>query len=65
MKKPVSTVDEFCEDHCISRAFFYNLVRQGLGPRILKLGNRTLITAEAGAEWRQTMERRTEESKEA
>jgi hypothetical protein len=56
----VYTVDEFCIAHGkISRAFFYKLVKQGLGPRLLKIGHRTLITMEAAAEWRREMERRS------
>lgn len=62
MTKPTYTVDEFCAAHGeISRAFFYKLVKQGKGPRLMKCGNRTLITAEAAAEWRTEMERRTAE----
>jgi hypothetical protein len=60
---PVFSVPEFCFAHGkISRAFFYKLVKQGLGPRLLKVGHRTLITAEAAAEWRNEMEIRTAEA---
>jgi hypothetical protein len=46
------SVDEFCEAHRISRAFFYLLQKERRGPRTLKVGRRTLISAEAAAEWR-------------
>lgn len=52
----VYTVDEFCESHRISRVFFYNLLRGGNGPRIIKIGKRTLISKEAAATWRRRME---------
>lgn len=53
------SVAEFCAAHGISRATFYNLLKRGLGPRIMKLGSRTLISTEAAAEWRQRMEAAT------
>ena len=49
-------VDGFCHEHGISRAHFYNLLRPGDGPAIMKVGRRTLISAEAAAEWRRRME---------
>ena len=60
MQKLTFTVAEFCFAHGdISRSFFYKLVNQGIGPRLLKVGKRTLITAESAAEWRVEMEKRT------
>ena len=50
------TVEEFCEAHRISRAMFYVLQSQGKGPRIMKVGRRTLISGEAAQEWRSSME---------
>ena len=57
MYAPVWTVDEFCRDHRISRATFYNLLKVGCGPRIMKIGSRTLISAEFAADWRRRMEK--------
>jgi transposase-like protein len=54
--KIIYSVTEFCREHGISRGLFYRLVREGLGPRVAKAGRRTLITAEAAAEWRHRME---------
>jgi hypothetical protein len=45
-------VNEFCEAHRISRAFFYTLQKDDLGPRTFKVGRRTLVSVEAAAEWR-------------
>lgn len=47
------SVREFCEAHSLSRAFFYKLRDQGMGPQIMKLGRRTLISREAAQQWRQ------------
>jgi hypothetical protein len=52
-----SSVDQFCVDHDICRAFFYKLRRQGRGPAVTKLGTRTVISAESAARWRRRMER--------
>lgn len=57
MSKPCYTVAEFCFDHGkISKVTFYKLVKEGRGPRLMKVGRRTLITAEAAADWRKRME---------
>jgi hypothetical protein len=59
MSKSAQTVDEFCADNHICRATFYNLRKAGRGPRIMKVGTRTLITTEASADWRLQMETET------
>jgi predicted DNA-binding transcriptional regulator AlpA len=63
MTKLAFTVDEFCQQHGIGRATFYNLRRDGRGPKVIKLGgitSRSLISFEAAAEWRSRMENETE-----
>ena len=55
------SVPVFLAEHGISRSLFYRLVHQGRGPRITKIAGRTMITAEAAAEWRARMERETEQ----
>ena len=55
------SVPVFLAEHGISRSLFYRLVQQGRGPRITKIAGRTLISAEAAAEWRARMERETEQ----
>jgi predicted DNA-binding transcriptional regulator AlpA len=52
-------VEQFCRCHNISRALLYKLWKEGKGPRIMKLGRRTLISREACVEWRARMERVT------
>ena len=50
------SVDEFCAAHGISRVLFYKLLKAGTGPRVMKLGARTLISTEAAADFRRRME---------
>src|SRR3974390_2677786 len=52
----VFSIPEFCRRHGISRAHFYNLFKSGHGPAVMRVGRRTLISAEAAAEWRRRME---------
>lgn len=53
------SVEEFCEMHDIGRTTFFRLEKERKGPRIMKVGRRTLISAEAAAEWRARMEAET------
>jgi hypothetical protein len=59
MTRAAQTVDEFCDDNRISRATFYELLKNGNGPRTFKVGRRTLISADAAAEWRARLESET------
>ena len=45
------SIPEFCEAFGISEDFFYKLKRLGQGPRLMKVGARTLISLEAATEW--------------
>jgi hypothetical protein len=47
----------FAAAHLISEAFLHKLRAQGLGPREMKVGRRTLISFEAAAAWRAERER--------
>ena len=49
------SVDSFCSRNGICRASFYNILKRGLGPDVLKIGARTTITEEAESEWRRRM----------
>lgn len=55
----VYDVASFCKANKISRALFYQLVKTGKGPRLMKVARRTLITPEANADWRKEMESRS------
>lgn len=50
------TVATFCAARHISRGSFYNLLREGKGPRLMRIGTKPLISAEAAADWRKQME---------
>jgi len=47
---------EFATRHSISKSHLFDLMRSGLGPRVIKAGRRSLISAEAAADWRKQME---------
>lgn len=49
---PSSTINEFCAEEQICRATYYNLQKQGKGPRVYYVGTRPRISEEAKAEWR-------------
>ncbi len=58
--KGAYSIAEFCESHGgITRQFFYKLQTQGKAPRIMRVGSRVLISAEAAADWRKEMEAAT------
>ena len=46
------SIPQFAEAHGISASMYFKLKKQGLTPREMKVGSRTLITFEAAAEWR-------------
>jgi hypothetical protein len=51
------TIAEFCRLHGqLSEATFFNLRKRGDGPVVMKVGRRTMISAESAAAWRQRME---------
>jgi predicted DNA-binding transcriptional regulator AlpA len=53
------SIPAFCADHGMSRSLFYRLIKEGRGPRLTRIARRTLISAEAAAEWRARMEQET------
>jgi hypothetical protein len=50
------SIPVFCKTHGISVAHFYNLKNRGLAPKTLVAGRRRLVSDEAAAEWRRSME---------
>jgi hypothetical protein len=46
------TIDEWCAAHRLSRRKFYDLQEQGVGPRLMRIGSKVLISVEAAADWR-------------
>lgn len=51
------SIAEWCRYRGICPATFYNHLQRGEMPAILRIGRRTIITAEADAEWRLRLER--------
>jgi hypothetical protein len=52
------SIARFCVRNDISEPYFFKLKANGLGPNTMRLGARTLITAEAERRWRQARERK-------
>jgi hypothetical protein len=50
------SIKQFCALHGISIDTYFRMQRQGLGPVVMKVGQRTLISAEAAAAWRRARE---------
>ena len=61
MSKKSFNVNEFCFQENISRSMFYKILKLGLGPKILKVGRRTLITEQSASDWRKKMEQQSTE----
>jgi predicted DNA-binding transcriptional regulator AlpA len=55
-EKVAFSIDEFCARNSISRRTFYNLLEEGIGPRVIQLRGRRLISAEAEADWHRERE---------
>ncbi len=60
--KAAQTIPEFCADNNLSRSYYYELRKKGLGPDEIALGRKRIISAEAGARWRKRMEAMTAEA---
>lgn len=52
-------IETFCAANRISQSYFFTLMREGRGPKIIKLGKRVLISPEAEAAWRRAREAET------
>jgi hypothetical protein len=50
------SIQQFCQLHGISVDFYFKLQRRGLGPRVMDVGARTLISHESAADWRRERE---------
>ena len=57
--KHTYTIPQFCDGHNVSRTHFYALLKEGKGPRLMKVGRRSLISVESAAAWRKRMEDET------
>jgi predicted DNA-binding transcriptional regulator AlpA len=59
MSSLMMSIPVFAAEHGISRSLLYKLIKEGRGPRITKINDRTLISAEAAQAWRARMEDET------
>jgi hypothetical protein len=50
------SIEQFCDAHGISTDLYFKMQRQGLGPKTMRVGSRTLISVESAAEWRRARE---------
>ncbi len=55
-KRDSYSISEFCQRHGISRSKFYELQKEGDGPRTFRVGTKPLISVEAAEAWRRKME---------
>jgi hypothetical protein len=53
------SIAAFCAEHSLSRSMFYKLQSESIGPRLMKVGTKVLISAEAAADWRAEREAAT------
>jgi predicted DNA-binding transcriptional regulator AlpA len=56
------SIPVFASEHGISRSLAYRFIKEGRGPRLTRIGRRTLVSSEAAAQWRARMEQETEQS---
>lgn len=59
IEKHAFSVPEFCAAYSIGRAKLYRMLKAGEGPRIMKVGRKTIISKEAAEEWRRNIEEKT------
>ncbi len=55
-EKDTYSVDEFAARHGISRAYLYLLWKRGEGPNFMQVGARRMVSREAAANWRRSVE---------
>jgi hypothetical protein len=47
------SIKEFCRRNNLSEPFYHKLQKQGLGPDVIRIGGRTLISEDAARAWRE------------
>jgi len=50
-------IPQFCAAYNISRSKLYEMIKNGTGPKIMKVGRRTLISATAAEDWCNQLEK--------
>jgi hypothetical protein len=59
------SIREFAEAHNLSIDTYFKMQRDGFGPKVMRVGGRTLVSLEAAAEWRAEREKATDQRKPA
>lgn len=59
------TIAEFCARYHINRVTLYKMRRDGIGPEVLLIGRKVLITYRAALEWQERMIERSRTTVEA
>lgn len=60
IEKQAFSIPEFCAAYSVGRAKLYRMMKAGEGPRIMKVGRKTIISKEAADEWRRNIEAKTQ-----
>jgi hypothetical protein len=55
MEPGAMTIAEFCARYHINRVTLYKMRRDGIGPNVLLIGRKVLITYRAALEWQENM----------
>jgi hypothetical protein len=50
------SIPEFCRRNGFGPGLYFKIARDGRGPRVMRVGRRTLISREAAEEWRRARE---------
>ena len=50
------TIPEFCRRHGFSPSHYFAMAKEGRGPRVMRAGKQVLISREAAADWRFSLE---------
>jgi hypothetical protein len=50
------SIPEFCRRNGFGPGLYFKIARDGRGPRVMRVGRRTLISREAAEEWRRERE---------
>src|SRR5262249_48579446 len=46
------SIKSFCIAHHLSREMFHKMQRMGIGPQVMRIGRRVLVSSESAARWR-------------
>ena len=58
VEKDAVGILEFCQRHGLSRSTFYNLEKIGRAPKVMRLGAKIMVSKEAMADWRSSIEQK-------